>query len=266
LIRRLARRILGEGGPQADPSQVSDLVGADGCPKGVPAAVADALWTYTSSNNPPAEAALVAGTQALVQIAGPIGWLPGAADPQQRATDRPLHRLCALLKERGLAVPDPINASVDWAAWAWRDSDAAVAHAMLRDTPSRIWVSADGLRWDWGNECLVQVGLPTAGRLERARVDKPRFATSQTGPGWTRMLEARKARLIIRGTHETQGRIHCQLATGWAVSNTSDGVEAILGDRSLQVQLDPGWRWTVADSVVQGEGPPGPVRCSFELR
>ncbi len=269
MIRRLARRLLGEPTPTPPSHSLGALIGRDGCPLGVPEDAARALLDFANSNEaaPSREdaAALIAATHALTRIAGELGWLPGAEDTSASQADQALHRLRLELQRRGLPSPAVVQASPDWSAWAWRDSDAAVAHARLHGAPSRVWVTSQGLSWDWAQAPLVQVGLGRDVRLHRARVDAPRFLTVQRCSDFSRTVEARKARVIIREQSESPSRIDWQLGPGWAPTRTESGAEADLGDRHLVIQLDPAWRWRIEGPKLSGEGE-GPMRCSFELR
>jgi hypothetical protein len=209
--------------------------------------------------------ALIAATHALHQIAGPMGWLPGARDTKAPRADRALHRLGLWIDACGLPSPAPIETRPDWSAWAWRTSGSAVAHARILDAPSRLWVSGHTLNWDWDSGPLLQADLTQPVRLHQARVDGLRFTTAQAGAEFSRSVEARKARIIIRETSRNPARVQWHLGPGWTSEQTSEGLQAIRGAHQLLAKLDTGWRWQIEGRTLSGEGH-GPLHCSFELR
>ena len=161
----------------------------------------------------------------------------------------------------GLPCPASREGDSEWRAWAWRTSGCAVAHAILSNQPSRVWVSPGGVQWDWGTTTLLSTQSQTDHQLQSARVDGLQFKAVQFDGITSVTTKARKARIFI----STKDTSSVNWTLGWRSSATSDGLQATQGERVFIGKLDPAWSWTITDTGVQGSGST-PMRSSFELR
>lgn len=260
MIREALTQLLGRRQPALSHS-LGDLLGTDGCPIVSPDHVARALLERLDALPGDNDGAVIVGAiHALSAIEADLGWLPGGASDTAPA-DRPLHRLLHRAEQLGLPCPTPVAVGPDWSAWSWRKSGAAVAHAHIKNQPSRVWLWSGGMRWDWGATCLLQAESAVPLVLDRARVDAPRFSATQSAGELRLKTEARKARVILTQSGPTRVR----WTLGWTPSATPEGLEATHDDRTLTGKLDKAWSWQIEGNDILGEGA-SPFRCAFELR
>jgi hypothetical protein len=253
---------------------VSNLAGEDGCPLAPPFFVARAAWAAAlairwsedagQALDPSVQRTLVGVAHALTRIGGTLGWLPGARADVQGFAETPSTAPCIALS----IEPSQLDIVQDWRAWSWRASEAAVAHGHIKDQPTRVWVTAHTgtFQWDIGDhtELSATVGAPCT--LVRARVDTPSFIAELAAPDWTRIITARKARIVVRDTLSAPTSVAWSIQPRWKLEPNKDGFIGTDTDAELIIKLDPEWRWSIDGHSIVGNGSTERIRCSFEIR
>ena len=278
------------------------LVGEDGAPQDEAAGVARALWVaalvraWAARPLPSAaEAAFVAGVDALWRLSGELGTPPGPPSPRRGAIlplgpaplPWTLHNLAVAwgLDPGGpaasgdpaaaLGAPSPTGnperlAQKAWAASAFRASQQGVGWSVMLGQPGRVYLDArtGWLQWDLGGLRVLsgKAGSQNAGQLDVARVDGRKLRLVAAG-AWRRDVLVSGSRLISRD--RGQYGLRWRLGDPWALTPSATGYTAKAPGCTLEIGLDPTWTWTLEDREIHGNpGPSGAaeVSSSFEVR
>lgn len=269
MIRSLARRLLSASAGTPPRHALDAVVGPDGCPLASPEQAAQSLIEHFAASGGTLgdddAPHMVRAAHALAFISGHLGWLPGTPLPLKPLADRPLHRLQLLMEDNNLPSAPTPSASKDWSAWNWGQTGCAVAHATLKDLPSRVWVSPQTIQWDWGEEVLLLSERARTIPVHTARVDGARFCAIQSDDGMTVRLEARKSRLTFKEQCDQSRGIRWILNADWQAERTDVGVLAKRDGHELVIKLDTRWSWELAGTEIRGTGT-GTQQSTFELR
>lgn len=295
---------LDEGRAEALLANLAAQLGPDGAPRWGMARAEAALWGAALGRArliragrpvpPQQEGLLISGIDALYHLQGDQDALPGAAASDGPPLAHTLYRALLAWGLDGGAPPpgeDPLAAALAgpgaaplpspapltgarWAMWAWRSTGLAAAHIALAKRPGRVFMDGregrvaldlSGLGVVTG-EVSVGDGDGAGGALTVARVDGRKARLVATGPTWSRDALAQGSRLIVRdqGLH----RVAWLIGPSWRLEASDAGYTGRADGLSLEIKLEPSWRWTLDGAVLQGVRGEGlaEVQTSFEIR
>lgn len=302
---RLVQRCAGGGAAEGEAlaRALAGLIAADGAPAGELAGAAEALlgvavaraFALSAGQSLPAEVdgALAAGADALYRLQGEQDALPSPAPvhailPGPRPVPCSLHdavlawgldqgapasaedpRALRLAGRPPEGRPEPL-AQERWSLWSWRETGLAVAHVRMLKRPARVFLDArrGRLSWDLPGLPLLSGEAGPRGRLETSRVDgrKLRLVAASAAEGWRRDVLGQGSRLIARDSGLQQ--ICFTLADRLDLVKTADGWLGRADGLSLEIKVEPSWRWTLDAGVLSGVRDEGSeeIQTSFELR